>query len=128
MTVPQSAFSTAARQPAGVWPRSGPGSIAARPVATNNYFAPVASIGYSCNGVGRLDYNISDKHHLYLRFFGGQGNQIAPLGASPALGTASSNLKYYFESAPIHVFNYSLVPNPSLSPRLTNQLVVGINY
>ncbi len=128
MTVPQSAFSTAAIQPAGFWPRSGPGSIAALPAATNNYFAPVASIGYSYNGVGRLDYNITDKHHLYLRFFGGQGNQIAPLGASPALGTASSNLKYYFESAPIHVFNYSAVMNSSLTPRWTNQVLVGINY
>jgi Carboxypeptidase regulatory-like domain/TonB dependent receptor len=124
-----SAFSTAAIQPAGFWPRgSAAGSISNLPATPNNYFAPVASIGYSYNGVGRVDYNISNKHQLYLRFFGGQGNQIAPLGASPALGTASSNLKYYFESAPIHVFNYSLVANSSLTPRLTNQLLVGINY
>lgn len=127
--VNQSAFSTAAIQPSGFWPRgSVPGSISGLPANPNNYFAPVASIGYSYNGVGRVDYNINDKHRLYLRFFGGQGNQIAPLGASPALGTASSNLKYYFESAPIHVFNYSLVLNSSLSARWANQVLVGTNY
>jgi hypothetical protein len=105
-----------------------PGSISNLPASPNNYFAPVASIGYSYNGVGRTDYKISDKHQLYLRFFGGQGNQIAPLGASPALGTASSNLKYYFESAPIHVFNYSLAMNSTFSSRWTNQVLVGANY
>ncbi|HET8925205.1 MAG TPA: TonB-dependent receptor [Candidatus Acidoferrum sp.] len=127
--VPQSTFSTAAIQPSGFWPRgSVAGSISLLPATPNNYFAPVASIGYSYNGVGRADYKINSKHQLYLRFFGGQGNQIAPLGASPALGTASSNLKYYFESAPIHVFNYSLVANSALTTSWTNQLLVGINY
>ena len=127
--VPQSTFSTAAIQPSGFWPRgSASGSISGLPATPNNYFAPVASIGYSYNGVGRADYNINSKHRLYLRFFGGQGNQIAPLGASPALGTASSNLKYYFESAPIHVFNYSLVLNSAFSARWTNQVLVGTNY
>jgi len=112
----------------GLWPTSGAGSVAGLSAKSNNFFSPVASIGYSYNGVARADYNINDKHHLYLRWFGGQGNQIAPLGASPALGTASSNLKYYFESGPIHVFNYSLVLNSVLSPRWTNQVLVGTNY
>ena len=127
--VSQSSFSTTAIEPSGFWPRgSTPGSISNLPATPNNYFAPVASIGYSYNGVGRVDYNINEKHRLYLRFFGGQGNQIAPLGASPALGTASSNLKYYFEAAPIHVFNYSAVLNSTFSPRWTNQVLGGINY
>jgi hypothetical protein len=112
----------------GLWPTSGAGSVAGLPAKAKNFFSPVASIGYSYNGVARVDYNINDKHHLYLRWFGGQGNQIAPLGASPALGTASSNLKYYFESGPIHVFNYSLVLNSAFSARWTNQLLVGTNY
>ena len=126
--VPESTVSATAVAASGFWPRSGAGSIAALPATLNNYFSPVASIGYSYNGVVRADYNITDKHHLYLRWFGGQGNQIAPLGASPALGTASSNLKYYFESGPIHVFNYSLVLNSALSAHLSNQLLVGTNY
>jgi hypothetical protein len=112
----------------GFWPTSGTGSIADLPATLNNFFSPIAEFGYSYNGVGRVDYQINDKHHLYFRFYGGQGNQVAPLGGSPALGTASSNLKDYFEVAPIHVFNYSAVLNSALTPRLTNQLLFGANY
>src|ERR1700756_3483941 len=112
----------------GFWPTTGKGSVAALPATTSNYFAPVASVGHSFNGVGRLDYNLSEKHHLYLRAYLGQGNQIAPLGASPALGTASSNLLYYFEAAPLHVGNYSAVLNSVITPKVTNQLLFGANY
>src|SRR5713101_3061920 len=114
--------------PTGFWPRSGTGSIASLPATLNNFFSPIAEFGYSYNGVARLDHQFSDKHHLYLRWFGGQGNQTAPLGGSPALGTASSNLKDYFEVAPIHVFNYSAVLNSTFTSRLTNQLLFGANY
>jgi hypothetical protein len=114
--------------PTGFWPRSGQGSIAALPATNNNYFSPVASTGYSYNGVARVDYQINDKNHLYFRWFGGQGSQTAPLGGSPALGTASSNLAYYFEVAPIHVYNYSLVLNTTLKSNFTNQILVGGNY
>ena len=112
----------------GFWPTSGTGSIKALPATLNNFFSPIAEFGYSYNGVARLDYQINDKHHLYFRWYGGQGSQVAPLGGSPALGTASSNLKDYFEVAPIHVFNYSAVLNSTISPRLTNQLLFGANY
>jgi hypothetical protein len=111
--------------PNGFWPRSLIGGLAA---TNNNFFSPVASTGYSYNGVGKIDYQINNKHHLYARFFGGQGSQTAPLGGSPALGTASSNLKDYFEVAPLHVFNESLVLNSTFSARLTNQILVGANY
>ena len=112
----------------GLWPTSGSGSITGLAATSGNFFGSSTEFGYSYNGVGRLDEQISDKHHLYLRFFGGQGNQAAPLGASPALGSASSNLPYYFEVAPIHVFNYSAVLNSALTSKLTNQLLFGANY
>ena len=124
----QSAASTNAIGPNGFWPRSGSGSIAGLPATLNNFFSPIAETGYSYNGVARIDQEITNKHHLYIRWFGGQGNQIAPLGGSPALGTASSNLKYYFEVAPIHVFNYSAVLNSTLTNKITNQLLFGANY
>jgi len=111
--------------PSGFWPRTLIGGLAG---TNNNFFSPVASTGYSYNGTGKVDYQINDKHHLYVRFFGGQGSQTAPLGGSPALGTASSNLKDYFEVAPLHVFNESLVLNSTFSSRLTNQILVGANY
>jgi Carboxypeptidase regulatory-like domain len=112
----------------GLWPTSGSGSIAGLAANSGNFFGSSTEFGYSYNGVARLDQQISDKHHLYLRFFAGQGNQAAPLGASPALGSASSNLPFYFEVAPIHVFNYSAVLNSTLTSKLTNQLLFGANY
>jgi hypothetical protein len=109
----------------GFWPRNVIGSL---PATLNNFFSPVASTGYSYNGIVKLDHNFSDKHHLSARWFVGQGSQTAPTGGSPALGSASSNLKYYFEVAPIHVQNYSLVLNSAFTPKLTNQVLFGVNY
>src|SRR5207245_9410780 len=65
---------------------------------------------------------------ISARWFGGQGSQTAPLGSSTALGTASSNLHDYFEVAPIHVYNYAVVLNSTLSQHLTNQVLFGVNY
>ncbi|HWZ43605.1 MAG TPA: TonB-dependent receptor [Candidatus Saccharimonadales bacterium] len=109
----------------GFWPRSLIGGL---PATANNFFSPIASTGYSYNGVIKIDHNFSENEHLSVRWFGGQGSQTAPLGSSPALGTASSNLKDYFEVAPIHVYNYSAVLNSTFSPRLTNQVLFGVNY
>jgi hypothetical protein len=98
------------------------------PAKQGNYFATNPSIGYSYNGLIKLDHNFSDKHHFSIRWYGGQGDQIAPLGGSAALATASSNLPYYFEKAPIHVYNYAATLNSAFSSRVTNQLLFGVNY
>jgi Carboxypeptidase regulatory-like domain/TonB dependent receptor len=108
----------------GLWPSY----IDSLPGNPSNYFATNPSIGYSYNGVAKVDFNLSDKHHLSGRWFGGQGDQTAPTGGSAALATASSNLSYYFEKAPIHVFNYAVTLNSVLTPRITNQVLVGVNY
>lgn len=111
-----------------LWPTSITGNTAVGADTPRNFFGTAPSIGYSYNGNLKLDHNFSEKHHLMLRAFNGQGDQIAPLGASLALATASSNLSYYFEKAPIHLQNYSAVLNSVLSARLTNQLLFGVNY
>jgi carboxypeptidase family protein/TonB-dependent receptor-like protein len=98
------------------------------PLKTGNFFASNPSTGYSYNGVIKLDHNFTDKHHFSIRWFGGQGSQTAPLGGSAALATASSNLSYYFEKAPIHVYNYAATLNSVLTPRMSNQLLFGVNY
>lgn len=108
----------------GLWPSY----IDTLPANSGNYFATNPSLGYSYNGVAKVDFNITPKHHLSGRWFGGQGSQSAPTGASAALATASSNLNYYFEKAPIHVFNYAVTLNSVLTPSMTNQLLVGVNY
>jgi hypothetical protein len=114
----------AAISPTGFWPSL----IGGLPATLGNFFSPIASTGYSYNGVIKLDFNINSKQHLSARWYGGQGSQTAPLGSSPALGTASSNLQSYFEKAPIHVYNYAVVLNSSFTPNFTNQLLFGVNY
>ena len=111
--------------PGGLWPQNIIGGLSGQP---SNFLSPTAEFGYSYNGLARVDYQLSDKHHLFLRGFIGQGNQTAPTGGSPALGTASSNLVYYFEVAPLHDANYSAVLNSTLTPRLTNQFLFGTSY
>ena len=105
-----------------------PSSIRNLPGTTNNFFGTDPSTGYSYNGIIKLDHNFNEKHHFSIRWFGGQGSQTAPLGASAALATASSNLSYYFEKAPIHVYNYAATLNSVLTPRMTNQILFGVNY
>src|SRR5271166_995261 len=105
-----------------------PSSIIGLPATLNNYFATVPATGYSNNGVAKVDWNINTNNTLSFRWFGGQGSQTQPPGASLALATASSNLGYYFEVAPIHVQNYNLVWNSVLTPTLTNQVLAGVSY
>ena len=123
--VPESTLSATLMGPNGFWPRNLIGGL---PATIGNFFSPIASTGYSFNGVIKLDHNFSDNERISARWFGGQGSQTAPLGGSPALGTASSNLKDYFEVAPIHVYNYSVILNSTFSPRFTNQVLFGVNY
>jgi Carboxypeptidase regulatory-like domain len=105
-----------------------PTSIQNLPAITSNYFATVPGTGFSYNGVAKLDYNFNEKNHLSIHGFYGQGSQTQPPGASLALATASSNLGYYFEVAPIRIQNYSAVLNSVFSSRLTNQVLVGLSY
>ena len=109
---------------ANLWPSS----IVGLPATLNNYFATSAGTGYSYNGVAKVDWNINANNTLSFRWFGGQGSQTQPPGVSLALATASSNLGYYFEVAPLHVQNYSLMWNSVLTPRLTNQVLLGVSY
>ncbi|MGA3072066.1 MAG: carboxypeptidase regulatory-like domain-containing protein [Bryobacteraceae bacterium] len=105
-----------------------PSSILNLPATSNNYFATVPGTGYSYNGVVKVDHNFNAKNHLSLHWFAGEGSQTQPPGASLALATASSNLGYYFEVAPIHVQNYSAVLNSVLTERAANQLLFGVSY
>lgn len=87
--------------------------------ALNTGSAP--ETGYSYNGVIKIDHNFNQKQSISARAFLGQGNQIAPV-----CGTCT--LPDYFEVAPIHVYNYSIVHNWTLSSHMTNQITIGVNY
>jgi hypothetical protein len=104
-----------------LWPSyalTSPSSEATAPVV-DNYTSPDPEFGYSYNGVGKIDYTINSTNSLSAHWFGGQGNQVAPVGSA---------LLPYYEVAPIHVQNYQLTYNHTFSPSITNQLVSGVNY
>ncbi len=85
----------------------------------NNYSSPDPEYGYSYNGLAKLDFKVNDKNNLSFHYFIGQGNQVAPVG---------SQIKDYYEVAPLHVSNYAFAWNSTLSPRISNQLLLGVNY
>ncbi|MBV8436157.1 MAG: TonB-dependent receptor [Silvibacterium sp.] len=101
---------------ATLWPASAIGNL---PAVANNYFSSDPEYGYSYNGLAKVDYTIDSKNSISAHWFGGQGNQVAPVG---------STLKYYYEVAPIHVQNYALVYNHVFTPTITNQVLAGVNY
>src|SRR5207245_10038785 len=86
--------------------------------APNNCFSADPEYGYSYNGIVKIDHKINDKNNISFRWFSGEGNQVAPVG---------SNLKYYYEVAPIHVQNYAFINNSVFSSRFSNQLLLGVN-
>jgi outer membrane receptor protein involved in Fe transport len=85
----------------------------------DNYVSPDPEFGYSYNGLAHVDYTINSNNSISAHWFGGQGNQVAPVGSS---------LLPYYEVAPIHVQNYQLTYNRTFTPNLTNQIVSGVNY
>jgi hypothetical protein len=84
-----------------------------------NYQATGNLTGHSFNGLIKLDYKISDKDHLSARWFVAQGTQTAP---------TSSDLTPYFENAPIHVQNYSIIYNRIINSSMANQIAAGVGY
>jgi Carboxypeptidase regulatory-like domain/TonB dependent receptor len=100
---------------ANLWP----GYALTGPATPDNYSSPDPEYGYSYNGLAKLDFKLNDKNTISFHYFVGQGNQIAPVG---------SQIKDYYEVAPIHVSNYAASWNSTISPRWTNQLLAGVNY
>ncbi len=96
-----------------------PASALTGPAQPANYQASGDLTGHSFNGLIKLDYNLSEKDHLSARWFIGQGTQTAP---------TSSDLTPYFENAPIHVDNFSLIYNRVLTSSMANQLAAGVSY
>ncbi len=87
--------------------------------APNNFFNAGTENGHSFNPLVKVDYNINSTNTLSLKGYFGDGNQTAP---------TSSELNPYFEVAPIHVENYSVIYNHIFSTRLSNQAFFGVSY
>jgi hypothetical protein len=99
----------------GLWPNN---ALAVASASTNNFFSTDNEYGYSHNLVAKIDHKINDKNTLSVSGYIGEGNQVAPVG---------SDLKPYYCAGPLHVHNYSAVWNSTLSTRLTNQLLLGVD-
>ena len=89
------------------------------PATSANFTSNIPQYGHSWNGLIKIDYALNRKNNLSLHWFAGEGNQVAPNG---------SQLAPYYEVGPIHVSNYSAVLNTSITPRISNQLLAGVNY
>jgi hypothetical protein len=85
----------------------------------DNYHSSDPEFGYSYNGLAKVDYKLTSKDSLSAHWFVGQGNQVAPVG---------SQLLPYYETAPIHVQNIAIVYNRLITPSISNQVLVGVNY
>ncbi|MGO9490654.1 MAG: TonB-dependent receptor domain-containing protein [Terracidiphilus sp.] len=99
----------------GLWPAA----VLNGPATPFNYLNPENEVGWSHNGLAKLDYTINDKNKLSAKWYVGQGPQIAP---------TVSLLTPYYEVGPMHVQNYNLTWNSVFSPRIANQLFAGVNY
>ena len=96
-----------------------PGAALTGGAATDNYTATGNLTGHSYNSIVKFDEQLTAKDHFAATWFAGEGTQTAP---------TSSALAPYFENAPIHVENFSLVYNRVLSSSITNQLSAGVSY
>ncbi len=79
----------------------------------NQYLSNGNNTYNSYNGIIKLDHNFSDKYTISLRYLGTTGAQSADVG---------SHFADYFETAPMHIHNFSIVQNSTLSSRLVNQI------
>jgi hypothetical protein len=100
----------------GLWPAK---TLAVSSATTGNYFSPDSEFGFSYNWLVKFDHHINSKNDVSFHWFAGQGNQTAPVGS--AIGD-------YYEVAPLHDQNYSLVLNTQLRQSISNQLQFGVSY
>jgi Carboxypeptidase regulatory-like domain len=96
-----------------------PANSKSGPASTSNYFAQGTSNYVSYNGIIKLDQTFSQKQTLSVRYLGTTGNQTAP---------TVSDYAQYFQTAPMHIHNFSVVHSYIFNSNLLNQVTLGVNY
>ena len=97
------------------------GNLGADTVGTpNNFHSNDPEFGYSWNGLGKVDWRLSEKDQISVHWFVGQGNQVAPVSGYQLLD--------FYEVAPIHVQNIAIVYNRLINSHISNQILAGVNY
>jgi hypothetical protein len=89
------------------------------PATVNNLVAGDRNDYDSYNGIGKIDWAVTSKHNLSMRYFGGTGKQIAEAGIP---------YREFFQVAPSRMHNVAVNLTSTLSPRIVNQLLLGTNY
>ena len=89
----------------------------AAPLGSNNFIANVGSTTFDWTGLGKVDYNFSEKDHLSARWAEYSGTTFTP-GALPMLG-GNGNLPVSHSD----VIDYT----HTFSPRLMNELRLGFS-
>jgi hypothetical protein len=98
-----------------LFPASSKGGAA----TVNNYFANGVANYNSFNGIVKLDHHFSDKQTVSVRYLGTTGKQTAPTG---------SNYADFFQTAPMHIHNFSIVHSYIFTPRVLNTVTFATNY
>ena len=96
-----------------------PNDSKSAPATAGNYFANGVSNYNSFNGVIKLDHKFSDKYSISLHYIGTTGKQTAPTG---------SDYAEYFQTAPMHIHNASIVQTSVFNSHLLNIVTFGTNY
>ncbi|HKE28239.1 MAG TPA: TonB-dependent receptor [Bryobacteraceae bacterium] len=94
-----------------------PANTRTGPATTNNWFSNAQNQFKSWNGVVRVDHHFNDKHSMFARYAGGYGWQSVDAG---------SHFQQFFQVVPSRVHNFAAVETDQWSPRLLNQITVGV--
>jgi hypothetical protein len=96
-----------------------PATMRSLPAVANNFFSNADSDYANDNGIVKVDHLFGPKHQLSARYFVASGTQTAPSG---------SPYPNYFQVAANTLHNIGVSLNSTLSSRLLNQFVAGVNY
>ena len=86
---------------------------------TSNYYAQSPTNYNSYNGIIKVDHTFSAKQTLSARYLGTTGRQTAPAGSYYA---------QYFQTAPMHIHNFSVVHEYIFNSHVLNQMTLGTSY
>ncbi len=89
------------------------------PATSGNYLSQGRNSYNSYNGIIKLDHHFSDKETLSMHYLGTTGTQTADVG---------SHYAQYFQKAPMHIHNISIVQNSVFTSHLVNQVTFGGSY
>jgi hypothetical protein len=96
-----------------------PSSITSAPASSPNFSSTDPNNYRSNNGVARVDWAINTTEHLFLRSI---------IGSGDATAYAGSVYGEYFQSVPSRQENWAVVLNSTLTHRMVNQFLFGVNY